>query len=530
MLAKFVPTLRRHRNRTRLPQLPGRARPIRPRLEELEARALPSAGGLAEIAAHSQITMTPFAGSTSQPSYYTPSQIRQMYCFTLVANKGAGQTIAVVDAFHDPYITSDLQTFHTSVLGLPGAPAFTVLNLTNGNVDSGWASETALDVEWAHAIAPAAKILLVEARSDRLIDLLNAVNVARYQPGVVAVSMSWGVAEFSTEAQSDSVFTTPSGHTGITFVAASGDDGSGAEWPAASPNVLGVGGTTLNTNSWGNWAGETGWGSSGGGYSQFEGKPAWQSNGQTATHRSTPDVAYDADPNTGVLVYFTDPTNPVTNSGYWIFGGTSAGAPQWAALLALADQGRVAAGKGTLANAQQFLYAMPATDFHDITAGSNGAYHAGTGYDLVTGIGSPRANVLVPALVSVQVSNAAPARGSSATMAAAHASLVPGENIGAVALDLSPALAVSQDMTGLWQTSWAPTYAQTRAVADDAVRDLAAPPLSEFDGLKAHTLARFRVTDEGVHHAGAGEDASGHPRLVLWQEARIGAPAELSCF
>src|SRR5262249_28286556 len=130
-----------------------------------------------------------------------------------------------------------------------GQPAF----------DAGWAGEIALDVEWAHAIAPGANILLVEARSSSLTDLLNAVKYAASQPGVSAPSMSWGAGEFAGETVYDSVFTQP----GVTYVAAAGDNGAwgGAEWPASSPNVLSVGGSTLTLSSTGTYLGETAWSS-----------------------------------------------------------------------------------------------------------------------------------------------------------------------------------------------------------------------------------------------------------------------------
>src|SRR5262249_22602105 len=155
-----------------------------------------------------------------------------------------------------------------------------------------WASEIALDVEWAHAIAPGANILLVEATNNSFANLLAAVRFAASQPGVVAVSMSWGGGEFSSETSFDSTFQTPAAHGGVTFVASSGDAGAPASYPAISPNVLAVGGTTLNLDSSGNILSESAWSGSGGGISLFEAQPAYQ-NGipQTSTSRANPDVA-----------------------------------------------------------------------------------------------------------------------------------------------------------------------------------------------------------------------------------------------
>src|SRR5262249_38291167 len=144
-----------------------------------------------------------------------------------------------------------------------------------------------------------------------------------------------------------SVFTTPAGHQGVTFIASSGDYGAPVSYPAISPNVLAVGGTTLNLSG-NTWSSETGWSGSGGGLSSVETQPAYQKGivTQSTTQRTSPDVAYDANPNTGFPVY-----NSYSNSASapWAqFGGTSAGAPQWSALLAIADQGRALNGLGTL--------------------------------------------------------------------------------------------------------------------------------------------------------------------------------------
>ncbi len=263
--------------------------------------------------------------------------------------------------------------------------------------DPGWALETALDVEWAHAMAPAANIMLVEAQPD-LSNLFSAVTFASQQAGVSVVSMSWGANEFQGENAYDSTFTTPSGHGGVTFVASSGDS-SVTLYPAASPNVLSVGGTTLNVTSTGQVLSETAWSGSGGGPSPYEAKPAWQTNGLSGSGRTTPDIAFNADPSTGVSVYSS--VRYGGQSGWFTVGGTSVGAPSWAGLIAITDQGLAINGAGSLANAQSSLYQLASSDFNDITSGSNGHYAAGPGYDLVTGLGSPKANLLVPAIVAL---------------------------------------------------------------------------------------------------------------------------------
>ena len=176
---------------------------------------------------------------------HTPAQIRQAYGFNQISQDGSGQTIAIVDAYNAPTIRNDLATFD-SQFGLQAPPNFTILNQNGGGslpgTDAGWAGEISLDVEWAHAIAPNANIVLVEANSASLQDLLAAVNAAKAIPGVSTVSMSWGGsefesfsgAEFENQTQLDPFFTTPPGHQGITFIAAAGDTGlyNGAQWPA----------------------------------------------------------------------------------------------------------------------------------------------------------------------------------------------------------------------------------------------------------------------------------------------------------
>ncbi|HEY2155763.1 MAG TPA: S8 family serine peptidase [Isosphaeraceae bacterium] len=192
---------------------------------------------------------------------------------------------------------------------------------------------------------------------------------------------------------------------GVTFVFSSGDNGS-QEYPAESPNVVSVGGTTLSHDASYNWTGETGWSGSGGGLSSTEASPSYQS-GLGYSKRAAPDLAYDADPNTGFAVY--DSLSYLRQSGWLQFGGTSAGAPQISALIALADQGR--GSKGSLDGPTQTLptiYAATTTSgttgtetFYDVTTGSNAVASAGPGYDLVTGRGTPRkASLLYLALVN----------------------------------------------------------------------------------------------------------------------------------
>ncbi len=349
--------------------------------------------------------------STTSPTGLFPVIVRRAYGFDQITNQGAGQTIGIVDAFDDPNIESDLAVF-TAQFGLP---ACTTSNGcfrkvfaagTKPRTNAGWALEISLDVEWAHAIAPQAKILLVEAASNSFANLLSAVDVA-VQNGASVISMSFGGSEFSSETTSDLHFSV----NGVTFTASSGDSGNGVEYPAASPFVLGVGGTTLNVDTSGNYISETAWSGSGGGLSTVETEPSYQATfgipNDPNTVRGVPDVAYDGDPNTGFPVY--DTVRFQGQSGWFQVGGTSAGAPQWAALIAIANSLRAAGSKGTLSSTNSGVYSIAqtayATNFHDITSGANGTCGtictASTGYDYVTGLGSPSANNIINSLVGL---------------------------------------------------------------------------------------------------------------------------------
>lgn len=428
------------------------------------------------------VAVNPDAGGSASPTGLTPSQLRGAYglgTYTWNSNTnsgtlsggisfggtpglGAGETIAIIDAYDDPHALSDLDAF-SAYYNLPGfngpnEPTFQKLNENGGtslpataSSASGWGIEESLDIEWAHAVAPLANIILFEA--DSAYDLLTAVQTAASTPGVVAVSMSWTSLESPTEQSADADFVTPPGHPGVTFLAAAGDNGAyasldittiTAQYPAASPNVVAVGGTTLGVDANNCWSNETVWGSGtaswssggggGGGISAYEPQPSYQTAtvGASfgASYRAYPDVSADGNPNTGVPIY--DSFDFGSSTPWARYGGTSLATPLWAALIAIADQGRALAGDSSLDGASQtlpMLYSLPASDFHDITSGGSMSANqdstgpspytydtpAGTnpstftvadgftaepGYDLTSGIGSPVANLLVPALVT----------------------------------------------------------------------------------------------------------------------------------
>jgi len=346
---------------------------------------------------------------------YTPAQIETAYGFNQiafdggsVAGTGQGQTIALIETGNDSTLVQDLDNFDAAYsLQNPGSSwSLSVVGEDGGAPPAASSTgsdtlETALDVEWAHAIAPQANILVVEAETAYDNDLDAAVKYAATVTGVSTVSISYVRSEENTvDPGENSVFTTPAGHQGVTFVAASGDSGA-ITYPSASPNVLGVGGTTLNLNADNSYKSEKAWsdsyGAGGGGRSVIEPEPAYQEGVQSTGYRTTPDVSYDADPATGFDIYVNGVNSPE------VVGGTSAGAPQWAALLAIADQGRALNELGTLDGPSQtlpMLYDLAGTSlyneaFHDITSGSNNYYPARPGYDLASGLGTPQANVLV---------------------------------------------------------------------------------------------------------------------------------------
>ncbi len=350
---------------------------------------------LDEVEAHPPIRV--HQQGTSGPTGYNPSQIRHAYGFDQLPQKGSGQTIAIIDAYGNPYIQSDTDTF-SKQFGLPTTQVKVLYPQGKPKrIDSGWALETSLDVEWAHAIAPGATILLVVSKSASLGDLLGAVTVAVNQ-GANQISMSWGGSEFSTESSYDSYFN----HTGVSFFASSGDNGTGVIWPAVSPFVVGVGGTTLNLDVAGNVLSETAWSGSGGGISPYVAEPGYQTQWQSTGRRGVPDVSYDADPQTGFPVY--DSYSCRRNCWSQV-GGTSAGAPQWAAAVALANSARASSLDSV--NSILYYFGSPSnqtTYFRDIIFGCNGSGAtsidcAQSGYDFVTGVGSPLGNTLIPALM-----------------------------------------------------------------------------------------------------------------------------------
>jgi subtilase family serine protease len=369
---------------------------------------------------------------------YTPADIRSAYDIPSSLT-GAGQTIVIVDAYGSPTIRQDLATFDQA-FGLPaptlniyyptGAPTFRPSDATQ----VGWAEETSLDVEWAHAIAPAATIDLVVASNPRgnVLNVAEQFAVSHHLGNVM--SMSFGAPEAAIRGlgnnlqllEAHAVFAEATDQ-GMSLFASAGDSGAtnggsvpNALFPASDPLVTSVGGTDLFISDSGQYQGETVWndsvpslcpfgcdygpfGATGGAPSRVFSTPSYQaSDGSGFSTRTTADVAYNASVYTGILVYLSIPG---LTPGFYFFGGTSEGAPSWAGIAALADQ---AAGRA-LGPLNPLLYTIAqnptlyAEDFHDITIGNNGfagapGFAAGPGYDLPTGLGTPDVAHLIATL------------------------------------------------------------------------------------------------------------------------------------
>jgi subtilase family serine protease len=387
------------------------------------------------------------------PRCYQAFQMENAYNVTplLDAGKdGTGRTIVIIDAYGSPTMASDLQEFDAA-MGLPD-PSFSVIapagspppfDITDDN-QFGWSIETTLDVEWAHAIAPGANIVLAVAKSNDDTDIYNVQKyVVDHNIGDV-VSQSFGEAEQCMDsdllAQTHTLFA-KAAKKGITVFASSGDSGAAqpacsgdgavlsASTPASDPSVTGVGGTTLLADeNTGAYEHETAWteavngcnppavdpsdsGCSGGGFSSVFSRPGFQSKVQKNRARGVPDVAYNAGVDGGVLIRSATLNEgvglPPEQPTFFIIGGTSAGTPQWSGLAAIGDQ----MAHHRLGTINPALYAIAhhkksyARSMHDVTEGNNdvaevgGGYAAVKGWDPVTGLGTPNAAQLLPALV-----------------------------------------------------------------------------------------------------------------------------------
>ena len=376
---------------------------------------------------------------------HTPASIRSLYGMPALptswgsltaqqrADLGAGQTIYIVGAFAGANLLQDLNTFSSRfglptcqqvavpvqnpVRALPAPPAsactVAVVHSDRGNLraaapayNAAWATEYALDLQWAHATAPLARKVVVQGASALTSSLSEAITLAnRLGPGVV--SMSFGAAEANYVAPYEALFTA----AGMSYVAAAGDSGAQANWPAVASGVLAVGGTT----AWmaGNVRNEVAWSRSGGGFSAWLARPAYQAQlaisgaGRTRTGqpaRGVTDVSFNADPYTG---HMTVVTAPGGTPRWFSMGGTSAGTPQWAGILAVANARRALTGAAPLGRIHTSLYGplAAAARFNDVVEGSNGSQvwaRAGSRYDIPTGWGTPNVAAFLAAAAALR--------------------------------------------------------------------------------------------------------------------------------
>ncbi len=361
----------------------------------------------------------PFSGY----AYETPASLACIYSLvalttgcnpnTVTANPTGGtNTIAVVDAYDDPFAGPDLAYF-SDEFGLPFADSQFQVVYESGTpppVDptGGWELEEALDVEYAHAEAPQARIYLVEANSNSYSDLLTAVTMAGNlvlcgststcpsgSTGKGEVSMSWGGGEFSSETSYDTYFTT----SNVVYFAAAGDS-PGTLWPCTSPNVVCAGGTDSRRNpSTGANMDQRAWASAGGGVSLYEAIPSYQSgiSSIVGTARGVPDLSFDSDPITGVWVWssyelsedYFDAELPAT-AGWWIVGGTSVATPNLAGVI---NRAGAFAASSNAELTTVYTNRANTSDYADVVSGFCGpylGYSTASGWDLCTGVGNVR--------------------------------------------------------------------------------------------------------------------------------------------
>ncbi len=398
------------------------------------------------------LTATPMAAGTSV-AVYSPAQIRAAYGLPALpaltaaltpaqaASLGAGQTIYVIDAYNDPNAAAELAAFNTqfglrpcttkaisatAALPLPAASTsaceFSVVYATAAGgmtsaapaYNSGWASEIALDVQWAHATAPLARIVLIEA-TDASNGLIGAINLANAMgPGIVSMSFG-GPESYGYTASVDASFS----KTNMTYLAATGDNGAGVSWPAVSANVVAVGGTTLSYSGTGTRS-EVAWSGTGGGISLYTQTPAYQTSAVpglgSVAHRAVADVAFNADPASGQYVAVM--SLGATAASWYSFGGTSVATPQWAGIVAIANATRLLNSKPLLGAPHSILYGQISTvpgtyasSFADVSKGTDGTCatcSAKAGYDTLTGLGTPNAASMLATLSGITALPAAP--------------------------------------------------------------------------------------------------------------------------
>lgn len=382
---------------------------------------------------------------------YSPQEMRKAYGVKALLDKGftgKGQTIIIIDSYGSPTIKKDLKTFDAGY-GLPAPPSFRILSPLgtkpfdpNNSTMVGWAYETSLDVEWSHAYAPDANIILMTSpvpETQGIEGMPQFLYLEQYaldhRLGKI-ISQSWATTEntlFGSGGRQVIIsfdnFYQQAANDGVTVFSSTGDSGvantnkAGKQYPfptvnfpASDPWVTAVGGTSLTASTNGTYQSESGWSGSGGGVSQYFSEPDYQTTNLPRSDqkilkgsRGIPDISFNADPNTPVLIYASFVPG---QAGYYFIGGTSEGSPSWAGITADGDQLDVKTTGHTLGSINQSLYELAnssnyGNDFHDVTVGNNSAggltgYNCTTGWDPVTGWGSPQAYALFSQLVQQQ--------------------------------------------------------------------------------------------------------------------------------
>ena len=387
---------------TALAAAPAGASPTRPTKPSIEKVCGPVKAGFARC--FSQILLNPSTwhgqharkpsppgGGATAPSGYYPADLQAAYGLASAsAGSGSGITVAIVDAYSNPYLASNLATYRSYFSLPPCTTKNGCLQIVNQNggtklphANSGWGTEEDLDVDMVSAICPNCKILVVEASSNSMSNLAAAAIYAGAHGQVV--SNSYGSSEFSGETGYDKYYT----HSGVTFVASSGDNGYGVEYPAASPDVVAAGGTTLTKTSTG-WS-QTAWSGAGSGCSAYEPNPGWQPfvSAICDNMREVADTSAVANPSTGVAMYDT-----YGQSGWIVVGGTSVASPMIASTFALAnnDLGKTAADRlyTTTGGLTPVTYGSNASNCTDYLCNAADSIASGSGiYNGITGVGTP---------------------------------------------------------------------------------------------------------------------------------------------
>lgn len=330
----------------------------------------------------------------------TPDEIKKIYNYNNNYT-GKGQTIAIICAYDYPTAKIDLSIFSIA-FKLPKANIKVYYPEGKPEVEANWALESAMGIQWVHAMAPQSKILLVLAKDNTLESLGKAVEFA-CEKSVDIISMSWGTEENIYDVMLENIF---SKYNKTIFLAASGDIGGIPIYPSTSQKVISIGGTTLNFDENNNYINEVSWINSGGGYAHYILIPSWQKDlGIIGSSRSTPDVAFVADSLSGVRVFTSTPLNGY--EGWGVLGGTSLSSHCWAGILACINQ----AVHKNIQLTSRLLYELAGKNeyinkwkcFNDIINGMTGNFLAEKGYDQITGLGSPNINNLIKTIFNMSL-------------------------------------------------------------------------------------------------------------------------------